>query len=364
LRDVVRILRWSVPLGGLLTFAIAAALTWSSGDGVVLGVAGGLLAIGLGLVLVLADVIRALGETRLSSMLAGRSGGAVVQVAFVVVLLASHLGKTSSALTAVLLYAVAVVLVLVPSFLVLRRWLRVKVGGVAPAADESAVHLRNSLPFLVNQMALMANGQVDLWTGSVLLSEQEVGLYAAGLRPVAVVSLPAQAAELVMSPRIAAYHARGERAQMEHEARASATLATVGAALLVLPLLIAPELLLTIAFGPDFAGAATVLRILALGQLFNSFTGQCNSVLAMTGHERLVMTMSIAGGLVSLVASVVGAVLGGSTGLAIGASVTTAGLWLVMWVLARRVAGVWTHASWSIAVERWRRRGVAVSAAS
>lgn len=363
LHDVVRILRWSVPLGGLLALVTTALLTWSSDRSIALGIAGAVLAIALGLVLVLADVIRALGETRLSSMLAGRSGGALVQVVFVVVLLSSQLATTSSPLAAVMLYALAVVLVLVPATFVLRRWLRVRLGGVEASSGDAAVHARNSVPFLVNQMALMANGQVDLWTGSVVLTDDQVGLYAAGLRPVAVVSLPMQAAELVMSPRIAAMHARGEHDRMEREARTSATLATVGAVVLVLPLLIAPELLLTIAFGSDFADAAPVLRILAVAQLFNAFTGQCNSVLTMTGRERLVMTMSVVGGVVSLLASIVGASLGGAIGLAIGASVTTAALWLVMWVLARRVAGVWTHASWRILMDRVHHRDAVMTSA-
>jgi hypothetical protein len=83
----------------------------------------------------------------------------------------------------------------------------------------------------------------------------------------------------------------------------------------------------------------------------------------MTGRARLVMSMSVAGGVASLLASVAGASLGGATGLAIGASVTTAGLWLVMWVLARRVAGVWTHASWRILIERVRHREAAITSA-
>jgi O-antigen/teichoic acid export membrane protein len=355
LHDVVRILRWSVPIGGLLSFVAASALTWSTGDGLLLGLGGALLSMTLGVVLVTADVMRALGETRLSSMLAGRSGGAVVQLVFLVVLLGGWLAGGMTAVSAIVLYALAVGLVLVPSLIVLFRWREKRVGGVEPAVDGSAVHVRNSLPFLVNQMALLANGQVDLWTGSVVLSEQQVGLYAAGLRPVAVVSLPQQASELVMTPRIAALHARGEPIRMEREARTSATFATIGSLVLIVPLLVAPELILTVAFGSDFVDATPVLRILAVGQLFNAFTGPCNAVLTMTGRERLVMTMSIVGVCASLTASIVGSLLGGTTGLAIGAAATTAGLWLVMWMLARRVAGVWTHASGRILLRSIRR---------
>jgi hypothetical protein len=34
-----------------------------------------------------------------------------------------------------------------------------------------------------------------------------------------------------------------------------------------------------------------------------------------------------------------------------------------MWVLARRVAGVWTHASWRILMERVRHRDAAITSA-
>ncbi len=358
LHDTLAILRWSAPLGAALAFGVTVPLTWSTGDAFALGAAAALLATLLGVTLVVADALRALGELRIASLLAGRSGGALVQLMFVAGLLACAAVDVATPLTAVTIYSLAAVAALVPSLALLVRYRRRVLGDVPPVSGPSAVHARNSLPFLFNQMALLVNGQADLWTASALLSAQEVGLYAAAVRPVAIVALPLQAAEIVMTPRIAALHATGDRELMELEARRSATFVTVGSLALFVPLLIVPELALSVMFGPEFAGAATVLRILAIGHLCNAVTGQCNTVLAMTGRERLVLAMSLAGVAASVVAGVLGAVLGGMAGLALGATVTTSGLWLIMWGLARRVTGVWTHASVAPLVRRARRPAV------
>jgi O-antigen/teichoic acid export membrane protein len=345
LHDVIGILRWSVPLGAGLAFVITVALSWSSAEPIPLGLAAALLATLLGTTLVIADALRALGELRMSSLLAGRSGGAAVQLTLMAGLIVCVWLGWSTPLTAVIVYSLAVAVALVPAAILVMRFRQRVLGDVPPVRGASAVHLRNSLPFLFNQMALLINGQVDLWVASALLSADQLGLYAAGLRPVTIVSLPLQAAEIVMTPRIASLHAIGDRRRMEREARRSATYVTAGSLALFLPLLVAPELALTLMFGPEFAGGAVVVRILAIGQLCNAVTGQCNTVLAMTGHERLVLGMSLLGVVGSIVASAAGALLGGLTGLALGAMITTSGLWLIMWILARRVTGVWSHAT-------------------
>ena len=151
---------------------------------------------------------------------------------------------------------------------------------------------------------------------------------------------------------IARLHAEGDHVRLQKAVTALARAQLGGVAALSIPLLIAPELLIRLAFGESFEPAATALRILAAGQLLNAAFGPNVVLLTMTHNERRVTrAMAIAMAL-NLVMIPLLVPLWGIAGAAI-AVVASLLCWNVMlWRDARRLLGVETAVVFRSAVER------------
>jgi len=351
LRMARRILALTVPVGAVMSGAVAYLFTRDHASAVELGLLGGLLALAAGLVLLGSDVLRGLGEVRLANLTAGRNGGALVTGLFVVLILAA--GRTGLTVTTALWFNLAGLVVAGVAVAVLFRRHR---PSAAPAAgsDPTATldpALRRALlvasaAFAGTQIAGYLSTQIDLWVGNAILSPTDVGVYAGALEIMTVVALPLFAAQLVVIPRVSALHAQGRSHHLEQLVRRTATMVTVPAVLFLIPCIVAPGEVLTILFGKAFAPGGFALAVLALGQLVNVISGLCGTVLAMTSHERLVLWISIGGAVLSAACDVVGASLWGIDGLAVASALTTSAVYVTMWVLARRRTGMWTHPGW------------------
>jgi O-antigen/teichoic acid export membrane protein len=109
-----------------------------------------------------------------------------------------------------------------------------------------------------------------------------------------------------------------------------------------LPLLIAPELLLSLVFGAEFGSAATALRIVVLGQVANAAFGPNVPLLNMANQERRVTRAMMIGVILNAVTVVFLAHNWGIVGGALG-FVASLLCWNVLtWLDARRFLGVET----------------------
>jgi O-antigen/teichoic acid export membrane protein len=124
-------------------------------------------------------------------------------------------------------------------------------------------------------------------------SVAETGMFRTAWQINSLLALVFVTFDTVSGPRIAAAHRVGDTAGIRRLLRQSVgTMALITAPLFIL-ILGFPAWLLGL-FGPEFTGAATALRILALGQLFNIVTGPVGAVLLMTGEERWSARISVA----------------------------------------------------------------------
>jgi O-antigen/teichoic acid export membrane protein len=339
IRDGLRTLVASMPAGGVLTALIAALLLH---DGWQLVAAVALFALAQAVLLVTSDLLRALGEVRLANLSAGRSGGAAVLVPFLLLILAA--GTWLDATRTIALYLITAALVGLISWFVLAH-VRRRLGAPEPIVRMRTIGLAAGMPFALTQVALFMSTQVDLWVAQAVFDGEDLGLYAAALRVMSLVSLPLQSAQLAMVAGISALYALGRTQELERRVRRAAALVAVPAGALLVVCIVAAPLVLTVVFGSDFEEGAPALAILATGELVNVLSGLCGIVLAMSGHERLVLVVTLIGVTAAAAADVIGANLGGITGLAIGSAVTTAGLYVALWAFARSRVGVWTHPS-------------------
>jgi O-antigen/teichoic acid export membrane protein len=70
--------------------------------------------------------------------------------------------------------------------------------------------------------------------------------------------------------------------------------------------------------GRDYEGVAQIARILLLGAMATSLFGPAQSLLTMTGHERVAAGMLMFAAVVNVVGSTIGFVLAGAIGVAFG----------------------------------------------
>jgi O-antigen/teichoic acid export membrane protein len=343
LRSGARALLCSGPVGIVVAIALGVITIDSSRTTVALAA---VLAVLLGVILVGNDMLRPLREYRVVSLTAGRSGGVLVTGLFLLLIL-WRVTRPDTIDGALVLNVVAAVLgtALVAGVLVARARKR-----TAPSTEPSAPMARRlllaGLPFGVTQVAMYVSGQVDLWVSGAVLSDTDTGLYAVAVRFMNLVTVPQTAAQLALGAVIPALFALGRTRAMEFRIRRAATASTLLALVVCIPCVVFPETVVRLVFGSGYDDAGSILRVLAIGQLVNVFTGLCAITLSLCGFERLVLVVALVSAVGSTVIDYAAAVLWGVDALAIAQAVTSAVSVLTLWLLAHRLLGIWTHAFW------------------
>ena len=198
---------------------------------------------------------------------------------------------------------------------------------------------------MVTSLSLLAVSLGDVWLAGILLSDAEVGVYAATARLVLLVLFPLLISNVVLSPVVARLYARRQIADLERTVRVGATAAALPTLVIVGTLLLYGGPILGLVYGDPYQEGIWVLRILACGQVVNALVGVCGQVLLMTGNQRTMMTVTVLGGVVFFPAGAVACWFFGPVGLATVSALTTAGTNVALWILVRRRLGVWTHAT-------------------
>jgi O-antigen/teichoic acid export membrane protein len=205
--------------------------------------------------------------------------------------------------------------------------------------------LRLAWPLLMIQLTLFVLTQLDTWILALFRPPQEVALYAAASRLALAMLLANSVLYAVLPPLIAERHARGELSLLERLLRAGATATSVLALPLFALFVFAPQTVLALFYGDYYREGAAVLAALASGLFINVLSGMRGYVLMMTGHERLELAIALVGGLCNVVFCVLGVVLWGMVGVALGAMSAMILQCLLEEVAVRRRLGIWTHFS-------------------
>jgi O-antigen/teichoic acid export membrane protein len=215
-----------------------------------------------------------------------------------------------------------------------------------------------SVPLLITSLANFAVGTgVDLWVVGHFSNTSDVALYGAASRLVFFVATPLIVVTQVVPPMIAELHARGEREQLERTLRSVSTLAGLPAAFVLVAFIAAGGFILSLAYGPFFRNATTVLVILSCARLVAVCTGSSGVTLMMTGHQRTMMLITVGSGAFALVAEILLAPRYGITGVAAATCAAQIMLNLLQLVFARVHVGIWTHARLSLEPIRELVRG-------
>jgi O-antigen/teichoic acid export membrane protein len=203
-------------------------------------------------------------------------------------------------------------------------------------------------PLLVTDVTLiLVGGLTDLWIIAAFLPRQDVALYGAAARLVVLVLLPLQILQAVTPPLIAELYAQGKRGQLERMVRVATAFACVPSVAVLVVFLAAGRSIMGAMFGPFYEQGVGVLLIMSVSRLVAVWTGPCGVALMMSGHQRVVMKITIFGGVLSVAGDLLLVRPYGIVGVAVATSAAAILVNLVQWYAVKRLVGIWTHAEMS-----------------
>lgn len=177
------------------------------------------------------------------------------------------------------------------------------------------------LPLMVSNLFGVVAPRTDVLLLGYWASVQEVGLYLSAFQTAAIMSLILSSFGAGLAPIISRAWSLGDTERMNASYKSVSRLSFTIALPIFCSFLLFAQPILEL-FGPDFSKGTTALMILAVGQLFNSATGSANTMLLMSGHSKLVMTNTIAMGVLLLLTTSLLIPLWGIAGAAVAASGT------------------------------------------
>ena len=215
--------------------------------------------------------------------------------------------------------------------------------------------VRQSMPVLVSNVMTYLLTNVDVWIVGGFLSERDLALYATPAKLVTLIGVSFMIANQVLPPLIGELAAKNDKRLMERTLRGTAFVVGVPSMIVVLVFVLAGGPVLRLVFGPAYESGATVLAILCIGQAANILTGSSLFALLMTGHGLAAMWISGSMGFLAAAACIFAVRHWGAVGVAAAVSAVIVVQQLVTLFVARRLVGVWTHASAGAALGALKR---------
>lgn len=238
---------------------------------------------------------------------------------------------------------VAFVVTLVAGLTMYPRIRRLR-GGVRSVSHGTGEVIRIGLPLLVTNVAIYLLGTgIDIWVLAAF-RPSEVFFYAGATRLVLYVAAPYTILQGVTPPLIAELYAQDRKRELQHALRSVAAIAGLPALIVLLVFVVYGHFVLSHVYRPIYAQGAMVLAVLSLGRVVTVWTGSSGISLMMTGHQRAVMVVTIAFGLLSIAFGVLGAALFGAIGVATATAGAAALANIAQLLVAKRATGIWTLA--------------------
>ncbi|MGR4987996.1 capsular biosynthesis protein [Vibrio rotiferianus] len=223
---------------------------------------------------------------------------------------------SSDELMGVLLTVIAVVAML-------SAILGIKSGAltsIKPARNKALT--KSAHEIWLGNIVLQSAQWLSLPIAALLITSSELGLLATAQRTSLVVGFILVTINFVFSPKFASYYQQKELNKLKRLSHLSCRLSLMVSAFPLIALLLYSEYIMRL-FGDEFASAASLLKILALGQMVNAATGSTGCLLLMTGFEETVRKISFTSSFILIVLLVVLTYLFGVLGSAWAITIST-----------------------------------------
>lgn len=298
---------------------------------------------------VLAQLFRGFHDIRLASILEGGLTNVLTVLGFSAVWVFLS-GANFREVTAIRC-AAGVICVLVGLIALWPRFSRLQGAGGSVSTREV---LGISGSMLVASIGFSGISPALLCILGAFRAQQQVALYAMAARLVLPIGMLLGVVNGVIPPLIAELSAQRKSRQLEHMLQGTAALAGVPAVMLLLTFLVFGRQILGAVYGPFYRQAADVLAILTLGECVNVLAGSCGYALIMTGHHKLMASITIVSGLISIVLSVLLVRGFGAAGVALACTSGIVLSNLIMVAGVKVVLDLWTCANPRLGYEMLR----------
>jgi O-antigen/teichoic acid export membrane protein len=195
------------------------------------------------------------------------------------------LGFKLGATDAMLASVAAVWIAMIGQMIVLNRRLGAQVGP-GPKAYDFRGWLATSLPILLVESFYLLLSYTDVLVLQQFRSSEEVGVYFAVIKTLALVSFIHYAMSATTAHRFSEYHASGDKARLSAYV-AHATKWTFWPSLAATLILLALGKPLLWLFGPHFVVGYEIMFIAAIGLVVRSAIGPVERLLNMLGHQHI-----------------------------------------------------------------------------
>jgi O-antigen/teichoic acid export membrane protein len=202
--------------------------------------------------------------------------------------------------------------------------------------------LGTSTPMGLRSAASILYVASSLWILSWAQSKEEVAIYGIAAALVQLFAAIPGTASSVIPQEFSLLHADGRTAELERLARTTATFVAALSIVSLLGLLLFGRPLIGLAYGDEYVGAWSVLLILAVGTLWDAVSGNAGFVLQMTGHHVLLLLLTLGGGALNVILSLLLAPRWGGHGIALASSVTLVAFNVATVLVVHRLLGVRT----------------------
>ena len=205
---------------------------------------------------------------------------------------------SSDELMAVLLTVIAVVAMLSAIF-------GIKSGAltsIKPARNGALT--RSARKIWAGNVVLHSTQWLSLPLAATLVTSSELGLLATAQRTSLVVGFILVTINFVFAPKFASFYQQKELNKLKKLSQVSCRLSLIASILPVLALLFYSEYIMRL-YGDEFASAASILKVLTLGQMVNAATGSTGCLLLMTGFEETVRKISFTSSFVLILSLVI-----------------------------------------------------------
>jgi len=302
-----------------------------------------LLAVAMTFQTLIAEAFRGFHDIRLATVFGGLIGSLLSMLLFAGV----WVSKGHSNLGQILyLSLMAGVLSTLMSAIVL-KW-KIKELPAQPDAIDLKEILTISWPLWITAVTFFIVTQADLWVLGSFRSQEEVAMYGAVKRLVALVAIPLVIVNAVVPPVIAEMNSQGRVQELEQVLRRTATFAGLPALVLLGAFVLFGSRALNIVFGEFYRDGSSMLTILSIGAFINVWAGSCGLMLRLTGHQYAVMVITLLCGSATAAAAISMVGVFGALGVALAVTVGMTLQNLTMLIVAKRRTGIWTHMEFTL----------------
>jgi len=299
----------------------------------------------------LAESFRGFHDIRLASLMGGVSTSLFSAVAFSIVwFMQGH----ADLMQALALSAGAAALSVVISASLLTRRVRFLVDDGSRIAPLEIVAI--GWPLCITSVAVLIAVQGDLWVVGAMLSKQDVAIYGAALRLLAMMTMFHGLIVAVTQSTVAELYAKGDKGRLQDVVQGATSMACLVAGGVLLIFVVFGQSLLGLVFGSNYESGYVPLLILAFGQFIGMLFGSAGMVMMMTGHQQLMMWIIVVNTFVGLLLAVLVAPLFGLMGVALswgGVAILQGG---ISWLVVKWVMHISCHASWKIILKETKKK--------